>query len=177
MPHPSPVRGLLLDASGTLLRSSPGAVIGVDFFPDAVRLLGACRRRTLGGVPIKTAVVTNWGHGVSRLLENLGVSDCFDTVVCADDVHDPKPHPDIFHLACSQLGLPPAACVHVGDSLFDDALGAQAAGLEGLWVHRKADAILTLTERISVSRLRHPHFVNLEKIHAYLEILFTSKSH
>jgi hypothetical protein len=67
-PQPE-VRGLLLDASGTLLRSSRSAALGVDFFPDALSILGACRRRSLGGIPIRTALVTNWGHGVVRLLE------------------------------------------------------------------------------------------------------------
>ncbi|MCA2961369.1 MAG: HAD-IA family hydrolase [Silvanigrellales bacterium] len=177
---PRAIRGLLFDASGTLLRACPGAVLGVDIFPDAVRLLGVCRRRLLGDVPLRTALVTNWGHRVNRMLENLGIADCFDAVVCADDVHDAKPHAEIFHLACRLLGVPPRDCLHVGDSLFDDALGAQAAGLEALWIHRKADAILTLTERMMVSRLKGPHFVNLEDAHAYLACHFaatTPKSH
>lgn len=179
MPGPSDSRaprGLLFDASGTLLRASPGAVLGVDIFPDAMRLLGACRRRQLGDVPLRTAIVTNWGHRVVRLLENLGIDDCFDAVVCADDVQDAKPHAEIFHLACHLLGLPPKDCLHVGDSLFDDALGAQSAGLESLWIHRKADAILTLTERMTVTRLKSPHFVNLDEAHAYLASHFVSAS-
>lgn len=170
----SPVRGLLFDASGTLLRAAPGHFLGVDIFPDAARLLGACRRRLVGDTPVKTAVVTNWGFRVNRMFESLGLSGCFDAVVCADDVHNAKPHAEIFHLACNLLELPPASCVHVGDSLFDDALGAQAAGLEAIWVHRKADAILSMHERAMVSRLRHPHFTSLEEVRTYLEVVFAT---
>jgi len=168
------MRGVLLDASGTLLRAVPGHTLGVDIFPDATRLLGACRRRELGGMKIRTAVVTNWGHRVIRLLESLGIRDCFDAVVSADDVHHAKPHAEIFEFACTELGLPPSACVHVGDSLFDDALGAQAAGLEGLWVHRKVDAYLTLHERAISAQLTQPPFLNLEEARLFLEARFAA---
>jgi putative hydrolase of the HAD superfamily len=151
--------------------------MGVDIFPDALRLLGACRRRTLGDVTLRTAVITNWGYRVRQMLENLGIDDCFDAVVCADDVHDAKPSAEIFHFACRAVDLPQRACVHVGDSLFDDALGAQAAGLEAVWVHRKVEAILTLRERAEASRLRNPHCLNLDEALSSLEVLFTSKNH
>ena len=165
----SAVRGLLLDASGTLLRAAPGHFLGVDIFPDALRLLGECRRRTLGGVSVRTAVVTNWGHRVIRLLESLGIRDCFDAVVSADDVHNPKPHAEIFHFACAELSLPPSACIHLGDSLFDDALGAQAAGLGAVWIHRKADPYLSMQERALAARLTHPSLPNLEEARLFLE--------
>jgi putative hydrolase of the HAD superfamily len=162
-------RGLLLDASGTLLRSSPTHFLGVEIFPDAHRLLGACRRRSLGDGAIRTAVVTNWGHRVNRMLEALGIADCFDAVVNADDVRHAKPHAEIFHMACDLLELPPASCVHVGDSLFDDALGAQAAGLDALWIHRRTEAYLSLSERTNLALLRHPHFPTLEEARLYLD--------
>ena len=40
-----------------------------------------------------------------------------------------KPDARIFQLACTQLGLAPASCAYVGDTLAFDAEGSRAAGL------------------------------------------------
>ena len=45
-----------------------------------------------------------------------------------------KPAAAIFHSACRALGLPPAACVMVGDDLRSDVLAAQRIGLRGVLV-------------------------------------------
>jgi HAD superfamily hydrolase (TIGR01458 family) len=45
-----------------------------------------------------------------------------------------KPAAPIFRTACRTLGLPPAACVMVGDDLRSDVLAAQRAGLRGVLV-------------------------------------------
>jgi HAD superfamily hydrolase (TIGR01458 family) len=45
-----------------------------------------------------------------------------------------KPSAAIFRSACRALGLPPAACVMVGDDLRSDVLAAQRAGLRGVLV-------------------------------------------
>ena len=34
------------------------------------------------------------------------------------------------------MGAPPSACLHVGDRLEVDAIGARDAGLRGVWVDR-----------------------------------------
>jgi HAD superfamily hydrolase (TIGR01458 family) len=45
-----------------------------------------------------------------------------------------KPAAAIFRTACRSLGLPPPACVMVGDDLRSDVLAAQRAGLRGVLV-------------------------------------------
>jgi FMN phosphatase YigB (HAD superfamily) len=45
-----------------------------------------------------------------------------------------KPASAIFRTASRALGLPPAACVMVGDDLRSDVLAAQRAGLRGVLV-------------------------------------------
>jgi HAD superfamily hydrolase (TIGR01458 family) len=45
-----------------------------------------------------------------------------------------KPAVAIFRTACRSLGLPPAACVMVGDDLRSDVLPAQRAGMRGVLV-------------------------------------------
>ncbi|HZD14206.1 MAG TPA: HAD family hydrolase [Pseudonocardiaceae bacterium] len=47
-----------------------------------------------------------------------------------------KPHPEIFALACRELGVPSQHTVYVGDRLDVDALAAATAGLHGIWLAR-----------------------------------------
>jgi beta-phosphoglucomutase family hydrolase len=70
------------------------------------------------------AVGTGSEHRMAeRLLRHLGLLNCFDAIVWADDVQRHKPAPDTF-LRCAELiGVPPAHCV-----VFEDAeFGIQAA--------------------------------------------------
>jgi HAD superfamily hydrolase (TIGR01509 family) len=65
---------------------------------------------------------------LDTLLERLGVADHFDAVVTAEEVARGKPAPDIFLAAADRLGLPPAACTVVEDSL-PGCEAALAAGM------------------------------------------------
>lgn len=55
-----------------------------------------------------------------------------DVVIDSDVVGVEKPDPAIFGLALDALGLPAEHCVHLGDSIYFDVGGAQAAGIEAL---------------------------------------------
>ncbi|HLA63598.1 MAG TPA: HAD family hydrolase [Rhodothermales bacterium] len=50
----------------------------------------------------------------------------FDVVTTASDVSEPKPEPDVVHVALDRLGLPPEACLLVGDTRFDGETAARA---------------------------------------------------
>jgi putative hydrolase of the HAD superfamily len=45
----------------------------------------------------------------------LGLSEYFSSVIVSEAVGLRKPHPEIFQLACQQLGVIPQHCVFVGD--------------------------------------------------------------
>ena len=45
-----------------------------------------------------------------------------------------KPDPRIFHLALTEIGVPPERCCFVGDSVHFDVDGARAAGLRPVHV-------------------------------------------
>ena len=56
-------------------------------------------------------------------------------MVCADEVTNPKPHPEPVERAVALLGADPASTVYVGDSLHDMRSG-RAAGVKtaaALW--------------------------------------------
>jgi beta-phosphoglucomutase-like phosphatase (HAD superfamily) len=60
---------------------------------------------------------------VTASLTTLNLLDRFDTLVCAGDYKNSKPHPEAFLLAASRLGVAPAACL-----VFEDTeMGIQAA--------------------------------------------------
>jgi len=83
-----------------------------------------------GKLPI---AVASGGHRyiVTRTLSCLGILDKFDTLVCAEDYRQGKPHPDPFLTAAERLGVLPEKCL-----VFEDTnAGIQAARAAGMqWV-------------------------------------------
>jgi pyrophosphatase PpaX len=65
--------------------------------------------------------------GAVRGLRFLGLEDQMELIVAADDVANPKPHPEPVLSATTQLGIPPAETIYVGDSTHDMVSG-RAAG-------------------------------------------------
>lgn len=59
----------------------------------------------------------------AKVLDSIGLSDCFDAVVSGYDVARNKPAPDIYLLAAERLSLEPAECLAIEDS----RVGVQAA--------------------------------------------------
>lgn len=45
-----------------------------------------------------------------RILTHIGIVNCFQAIVSADDVPRHKPSPDVFLEAARRLGVPPTAC-------------------------------------------------------------------
>jgi beta-phosphoglucomutase family hydrolase len=80
-----------------------------------------------GRIPL--AVVSGGTRdAVKASLTTLNLFDRFDTLVCAEDYKNGKPHPEAFLLAASRLGVAPSSCL-----VFEDtALGIQAATAAGM---------------------------------------------
>jgi HAD superfamily hydrolase (TIGR01509 family) len=99
----------------------------------------------------------NWRQAVASsapranldvVLEVIGLKDCFQAIVSAEDVTAGKPDPQVFLTAASRLGVPPSQCVVVEDA----AAGVEAArraGMRSIGVSRKA----SLAANIAVSSL------------------------
>ncbi|XP_021365818.1 choline dehydrogenase, mitochondrial-like isoform X2 [Mizuhopecten yessoensis] len=77
---------------------------------------------------IKIAVCTSdQRKGTEHLLEELGVVDLVDHIVCGDDPNSvPKPAADNAHLICNKLGVKPEDTVMVGDTKADVGMGKAA---------------------------------------------------
>jgi putative hydrolase of the HAD superfamily len=101
--------------------------------PDAEELLDTL---TALGVPV--GAVTNANrHYQQAKLTLLGLADRVPLVACVDDLGFGKPRREVFWLACTRLGVPPAETGYVGDELDVDARGARDAGLRGIWLARR----------------------------------------
>jgi beta-phosphoglucomutase family hydrolase len=65
---------------------------------------------------------------VTASLESLKILDRFDTLVCAGDYENSKPHPEPFLTAALRLGIAPEHCL-----VFEDTeMGVQAATAAGM---------------------------------------------
>ncbi len=68
------------------------------------------------------------------VLEKLKLSHHFQTVVLSRDLGRRKPDPLPFNHALTQIGIPAAETVFVGDDLHADVLGAKKVGMKTIWL-------------------------------------------
>jgi len=94
-----------------------------NMFPGAVELLKELRR---AGIKI---AIGSASKNARAVIEKLGIVDLVDAIADGDSVELPKPAPDLFLFAATQLGLAPAHCVVVEDA----TVGIEAAIAAGMW--------------------------------------------
>jgi HAD superfamily hydrolase (TIGR01509 family) len=92
--------------------------------PGATEAVRGLRR---AGVPIAVASssVLPW---VEACLDRIGLAGAFDTIVTGSDVTEGKPHPEIYLLAASRLGLHWRDCLAIEDA----PAGVQSAKAAGM---------------------------------------------
>jgi putative hydrolase of the HAD superfamily len=73
----------------------------------------------------------------TRKLYQTGILGRFDIIVVSEEVGVSKPKPDIFLIAGCQAKVTMQQCTYIGDSLQNDALAAQAVGMQSIWLNRK----------------------------------------
>jgi pyrophosphatase PpaX len=86
--------------------------------------------RAIKAVGLQTGLVTSKNRpGALRGLRLAGLDAVMDVVVGADEVTNPKPHPEPVERAMTFLGASPATTVYIGDSIHDMRSG-RAAGVK-----------------------------------------------
>ena len=133
----------------------------VTVYPGVVAAVAAIRRAGRA-----TGLVTSKNRsGALRGLTLVNLEQMMDVLVCADEVSNPKPHPEPVQKALALLDADAEASVYVGDSIHD-MMSGRAAGvrtaaalwgpfgrehLEGAtpdyWLERPADLLGLLDER------------------------------
>jgi len=100
---------LFKDHKASLLKNMQDGLQPIDGSLDLIR--------ALSGTAVPLAVASSSFMDLIRLvLRKFQIESCFHSVVCGDDVHRSKPHPDIFLETARRLGLPPEECLVIEDS-------------------------------------------------------------
>ncbi|HEV7180668.1 MAG TPA: HAD family hydrolase [Candidatus Baltobacteraceae bacterium] len=95
--------------------------------PDAKRTLDELARHS-----IPTAVLSNgWNPLQIAKARRAGFGGA---VVASGDIGVQKPNPRAFRALTDALGVDAAHCYYIGDDPAADAIGAESAGLQGVWL-------------------------------------------
>jgi putative hydrolase of the HAD superfamily len=98
--------------------------------PDG--LIPGLRRARAAGV--RLGIVSNSEGALMALLDRVGLSEHFETVVDSGLEGVRKPDPAIFRLALARMGIGPEGVLYAGDIPEVDVVGARAAGLEAVLI-------------------------------------------
>jgi len=72
-------------------------------------------------------------ESILKCLGNAGITDYFEVIISGDMVEHSKPEPDIYFLACKELGVDPGEAYAIEDS-FNGIRSAYAAGMKPIMV-------------------------------------------
>jgi len=76
---------------------------------------------------------------VPRLLRELELSGCFETVILSCNFGQRKPGPEILLEAARRIGVLPERCVYIGDRLDRDVISARRAGFAQVIIRRNPE--------------------------------------
>ena len=101
------------------------------------------------------ALVTNGAPDLQRdKIQSTNLAQYFNAILISGEVGIGKPDSRIFMLALEALAASPTETVMVGDSLTRDILGAQRAGIKGIWLNRSgSDPANQVTPDIQITSL------------------------
>ena len=74
---------------------------------------------------------------LASMVEHAGIEDVLDDTISADEVEMFKPAAEIYRHGAARTGTPIDKMAHVTAGYFD-VLGAQHAGMQGVWLNRKS---------------------------------------
>jgi len=115
------IKQIVRNIRDEFMKTSDGLVV----LPGVHELLKACSERR--GLKVGLATSAR-GNTADVVLENTGLRDYFNVVLTSDAVENAKPDPAIFLKAAEELGLAPADCLVVEDTVVG-ITAAKAAGI------------------------------------------------
>ena len=93
-------------------------------------------------------IITNGAHDehtdsqLSKVL-HLGLSERIQSLTISGEIGVRKPKIEIFQVACERAGVSPKEALFVGDTIENDIVGANRAGMTSVFIDRESD-LLTL---------------------------------
>ena len=88
--------------------------------------------RCLRGRGLRLGIVANQPEAARERLARAGIGELFDHQGLSALTGYRKPDPRAFQLAAEALGVPPAACIMVGDRIDNDIAPAKALGMAAI---------------------------------------------
>ena len=109
--------------------------LGLELYGETREVVRAVSRQAGVGV------ITNGPSAIQReKIRLLGIGDLFPFILVSEEENAWKPDPAIFARALALGDARPEEAIYVGDSPEHDVAGAQAAGLQAIWVNRRGRA-------------------------------------
>ena len=83
----------------------------------------------------RLGLLTNFTHGPAArtILDYLGITPFFGTILISGELGFRKPHPSVFLKLVEYLGVEASQILYVGDDPEPDIKGARAVGLQPVW--------------------------------------------
>lgn len=121
----------------------------------------------------RMGIISNAGDNkdVLQLVERFQLGPFFDFVLTSAACSYRKPHPRIFEMALEHWNIPASEATMVGDTLEADIMGAQKAGLPGIWITRRAQPNADDLQRIKPDFSLH----DLNELYPTLERINTAR--
>ncbi|HPR63576.1 MAG TPA: HAD-IA family hydrolase [Thermoanaerobaculia bacterium] len=86
---------------------------------------------------LSLGIISNWDSSLKSILDSLDLTRFFQVILISSMVGVAKPAKEIFLMAARAFDVTPTQCLHIGDSLHDDYMGAVGAGFQALLLDRK----------------------------------------
>ncbi|MFK4085252.1 HAD family hydrolase [Kribbella sp. NPDC020789] len=129
--------------------------------PDALETLHGLRERGLKIGVLSNTIWPRRRH--EEIFARDGVLELLDGAVYTSEIPYTKPHEEAFRAAMQAVGMTdPAACLFVGDRLFDDVWGAQNVGMRAAHIPHSA---------IPVNQIGHTEGTPDATVHRLAELL------
>ena len=95
-------------------------------------------------------LITNGAHDEhtdSQLskVRHLGLSERIQSLTISGEIGARKPRVEIFQVACERAGVLPQEAMLIGDSIENDIVGANRAGMTSVFIDRKSDVLTPKT--------------------------------
>ncbi len=95
-------------------------------------------------------IITNGAHDEhpdSQLskVRHLGLSERIQSLTISGEIRVRKPKVEIFNVACERAGVSPREAMLIGDTVENDIVGANRAGMTSVFINRKSDVLTPKT--------------------------------
>jgi mannitol-1-/sugar-/sorbitol-6-/2-deoxyglucose-6-phosphatase len=111
--------------------------------PGVEHAVGVCEKQ---GLHLAVAS-SSWVRLIDAVLRRLGIADAFEVVRSAADEPHGKPHPGVFLTTAGQLGVEPARCLVIEDSV-NGMVAAVAARMRCVVIPERWDPRFVLADAV-----------------------------